>query len=239
MQNLPLYQQMYQKLKSLIRGGDYEVGDFLPSEGELEEIYNVSRTTVRKVVNILVLEGYLEVKQGRGTRVLDFHSTQMLNSVTSISETLRAKGVDVAAKSIYIDKIKASLKLSKRLQIQENEDVYRIQRVILADNVPTAIMENYIDAKLMPNLEFKIDKIKTLYKFFEEEYGYTIEYTKDIISAKSADFSESQILDINAGAALLTLRRITYIGNVPLSYDKTIIRADKYQFEIQSSGRNK
>lgn len=233
---IPLYKQIYQQMKHLIRSGEYEVGEFLPPEGELEKQYNVSRTTIRKVVDILVSEGYLEVKQGRGTRVLDFHSTQKLNKVTSISQTLRQKGIKVETKSIYIDIVKSSKETAIKLNIVEDIDIYRVQRVILADGVPIAIMENYIECSLVPNLEYKYKEVESLYRFFEEEYGHHINFAKDIISAKSSDFSESQILDIRAGASLLTLRRISYSNGKPLSYDKIRIRADKYQFEIETSG---
>ncbi len=235
----PIYHEIYLKLKKLIRDGEYEVGDFLPPEGELEKIFNVSRTTVRRVVDILVKEGYIEVKQGRGTKVIDFNSTQKLNGVTSVSETLRKKGVIVTIKSIYIDIVKATKSTAMRLNVDEGEKLYRIQRVQLADGIPIAIIENYINMKFCKDLELQVGKINSLYEFLESEYGYHIDYAKDIISAKSADFTESQMLDVRIGAALLTLRRVTCDNGIPITYDKLIIRADKYRFELDLYGRNK
>lgn len=234
-----LYQDIYKNIKKLIREGEYEVGDFLPPEGALEKQYHVSRTTIRKVVNMLVNDGYVEVKQGRGTKILDFHSTQKLNGVTSISETLRKKGLEVEIKSIYIDTVNATRRTAERLGLNGGDDIFRVQRVLLADRIPVVIMENYISCKLVPNLNVKTNEIKSLYHFLETEYELYIDCAKDIISAKSADFTESQILDTQAGAALLTLRRVTYSGGVPVTYDKSIIRADKYQFELEMSGRDR
>ncbi len=237
MLKLPLYQEVYQKIKNLIRTGEYEVGEFLPPEGELEAQYEVSRTTIRKVINMLASEGYVEVKQGRGTSVLDFHSTQKLNGITSISETLRKRGMDVCSKGVYIDTVPVTPKTAEKLQIKEGEEIFRMQRVIWADDVPIAIMENYIQCELAPSLDNRSSEIQSLYRFLEEHYDLHIDFAKDIISAKSAEFSESQILNIRPGAALLTLRRITYMQGRPITYDKTTIRADKYRFEIESEGR--
>lgn len=238
MKKIPLYQEVYQKLKNLIRTGEYDVGDFLPNEGELEEQYGVSRTTVRKVVNILASEGYVEVKQGRGTRVLDFNSSQQLHMITSITQTLRKRGMDVRTNGVYIDVIPAGGKIADKLQLNDGDEIYRVQRVILADEIPTAIMENYIVGSRAPGLDTKSEEIVSLYDFLEEAYQLYIDRVKDIISAKSAEFSDAQILNVRAGAALLTLRRITYMQNRPITYDKITVRADKYQFEIESDTKN-
>ena len=68
MKNAPAYVKVYSRLKNEINKGTYPVGGFLPKECELEKIYQVSRTTVRNAVKMLVQEGLVEVRQGSGTR---------------------------------------------------------------------------------------------------------------------------------------------------------------------------
>lgn len=70
--NEPLYHQLYLRLKTLIRNGEYDVGEFLPTEEQLQREYDLSRTTVRKAISVLANEGYVEVTRGRGTQVLRF-----------------------------------------------------------------------------------------------------------------------------------------------------------------------
>ena len=48
MTNKPIYIIIYDKLKSAIKGGTYPPGSFLPTEQELETLYQVSRTTIRR-----------------------------------------------------------------------------------------------------------------------------------------------------------------------------------------------
>ncbi|MFQ9395736.1 MAG: GntR family transcriptional regulator [Lachnospiraceae bacterium] len=91
MKNAPAYIKIYNRLKNEIQKGTYPVGGFLPKEYELEEIYQVSRTTIRNAVKILAKEGMVEVRQGRGTRVLDHKAIQNYNKVTSVTEALRKK----------------------------------------------------------------------------------------------------------------------------------------------------
>ncbi len=44
-------------------------GDKLPNENELSRELNISRTTLREAIRILVTNGILEIKRGRGTFV--------------------------------------------------------------------------------------------------------------------------------------------------------------------------
>ena len=48
-----------------LRNDVYPVNSLLPPEPKLEEIYHVSRTTVRRAIAQLADEGYVKVKQSR------------------------------------------------------------------------------------------------------------------------------------------------------------------------------
>lgn len=67
----------FKELASLLRdqivSGKYPVGSIIPSETQLIEQYQVSRTTVRDAINVLVDDGFLSKKRGRfsGTTVLE------------------------------------------------------------------------------------------------------------------------------------------------------------------------
>jgi DNA-binding FadR family transcriptional regulator len=61
-------------------------GDKLPNEIELSAALNISRTTLREAIRILVTNGILEIKRGRGTfvkRDIDIrHNMQSFNDLT-------------------------------------------------------------------------------------------------------------------------------------------------------------
>jgi len=233
----PLYQEIFLKIKKLIYDGEYEINNFLPTEAKLQEIFGASRTTIRKAIKLLSDGGYVQVRQGCGIKVLDFSYTQNLSYVTSVTETLRKKGYDVMTKSIFIDVIQANERHAKRLGIEVGKDIFRIQRVQNANNVPIAKMENYINVDLAPGLERTVRKTFSLYKTLEQDYNIHIDSAMDTIAAKTADFTEAELLDIQIGAALLVIRRIEMSAGKPVSYSKTIVRADRYQLEITTSGR--
>lgn len=60
------YQAIADELRDQIRSGQYLPGAFLPTERELQEIYRVSRSTVRRALAALAESGWAEVKPKRG-----------------------------------------------------------------------------------------------------------------------------------------------------------------------------
>ena len=64
-----LSKQVSDQLERMIAAGEYAVGERIPTEPELMEMFEVSRNTVREAVRALSSAGVLEVKQGDGTYV--------------------------------------------------------------------------------------------------------------------------------------------------------------------------
>lgn len=64
-----LSQQVSEGILVLIDDGDVGIGDQLPTESDLIEMFNVSRTAVREAVKTLAAVGVLEIRPGVGTFV--------------------------------------------------------------------------------------------------------------------------------------------------------------------------
>ena len=237
--NAPIYMKVYNRLKNQILSGSYPSGSFLPTESELEQIYQVSRTTIRKAVKMLSDEGFLSVRQGCGTMVMDTRTTQNYNQVTSVTESLKKRGYEVTTASTMIDVIPATREIALDLQIPEETAVARIQRLQLADGNPVTLMENYVEYAKVPDIEKHQGHFVALYQFLEETYGLTIDSTRDRISARSADFMEAQVLGIEPKDALLVIHRITYCQDHPVSIDHVRVIGTQYEAEISGKGRSK
>ncbi len=63
----PTYMQIEELLIAKFRDEQYENGDKLPTEHSLMETFNVSRTTIRKALQILEAKGLVTRTQGSGT----------------------------------------------------------------------------------------------------------------------------------------------------------------------------
>lgn len=239
MTKVPAYERVFQQLKKEIIDGDYSVGELLPPEGMLEKRFDVSRTTIRRATELLAREKLVEIKQGRGTKVVDHKTQQTLNLVTSISETLKRKGYDVIPKSMYIDKVEASINQAKELGVKQGEELVRVQRVQMADGRPIAIMKNYLLPHTVPGITEYTNQFTSLYQFVETRYGITIDSAKNSISARVANFNEAEMLNIKVGAPLLNIVRTCYMNEKPVCLDRISIVGDIYEFEMVMEGRYK
>lgn len=69
MQSKILSENIADRIKQRIIVGKYAVGTQLPNEQELADSLNVSRTTIREAVKLLVSRRVLEIERGKGTFV--------------------------------------------------------------------------------------------------------------------------------------------------------------------------
>ncbi len=62
---IPFYYQLQEILKEEIERGTWQPGDELPSEAELEQHFGVSRTVVRKALDVLESDGQISRSKGK------------------------------------------------------------------------------------------------------------------------------------------------------------------------------
>ncbi len=88
-----LYEQIVEQIKFQIVEGTLKVGDRLPTERELADKFQVSRTSVREAIKILQQEGLIEVYPGRGTFIVDSVSQSFQRSLDLILSIDQSEGL--------------------------------------------------------------------------------------------------------------------------------------------------
>jgi integrase len=68
--SLPPYLRIASALRAAIEAGDVPSGTCLPGVKDIGATYSVSAGTAHRAISLLVKEGYVEVRPGRGTRVV-------------------------------------------------------------------------------------------------------------------------------------------------------------------------
>ncbi len=76
-----LYEQIAEQIEKLILRGELRSGDRLPTERELAERFQASRTAVREAMKLLAQKGLVDMRPGRGTMVIDGTSQAMRHSL--------------------------------------------------------------------------------------------------------------------------------------------------------------
>lgn len=231
------YMKVYDTLKAAIIQ-DYSPGDFLPPEPQLEEGFGVSRITIRRAVQMLAAEGYVSVKQGRGTMVTVPGAMQTANPITSTTEVLTQAGYYVKTVDTYIDTIIPDASVLKCLWLPENTPVTRLQRVFVGNGRPFSIVTNHLVPGMVPELIKHRKELGSLYHLLETRYHLTLDSATDDITAVSASLEQARTLNLPIGSPLMHIRRILYSQSRPVSCSDMLADAARCKFRVNLSGRS-
>lgn len=102
----PRYVTVYDVLLKDIQSGRYQVGEKLPGENELAKSFNVSRNTLRQALLLLNEDGYISMRQGKGTLVLR-DQTERGRELDSLNDPLVSLAVD------RVDRVETQIEIRK------------------------------------------------------------------------------------------------------------------------------
>lgn len=192
---VPLYYQIRDIIKEKIISSEYEVGQKIETEKELEEKYNVSRITVRQAINELVQEGYLLRQRPKGTIVLGQNLLkEHIVKVKSFTEEMQERGLVPGTRSIRVFLNRANSHQAEKLKIKEGEEFYKLERVRTANEIPIVVFETYLP-KRSPFNEENLKEIDSLYAFMSQ-HQINIHRTNECFEIGFASKSIAEKLEV-------------------------------------------
>ena len=166
--SMPLYSQIKQIILNDIKNGVYRLNETIPTEKQLQEIFGVSRMTIRLAIDALVAEGYVVKERSKGTRVIYPKITESLNEVTNFSQEMRNKGIQYNIHSVEVTIVKAGEDIANALQIEEGVNVLRLHRVYYVNQEPLCSITSYLPAALNLSVDENVYR-SSLYEYLERE----------------------------------------------------------------------
>lgn len=135
-----IVEEVYKEIIKKISNGDWEIGEKLPSENQLCDLFGVSRTSIRSALQKLSAQNIVEIRHGQGSFVSDFAKINILSNMTSVNlemrmtnkeildmlefrETIEFKCIDLAVERASYEDI---ILIEKAFQkMVENQDDYK------------------------------------------------------------------------------------------------------------------
>jgi len=202
---VPLYEQIKRLVNQDILNGNLKPKQRIPTEVELSSQYGVSIVTVRRAIQALVDEGYIEKRQGKGTFIAaPSYQKSFANKVMSFSETCEANGLRPGAKVLALDMRIPDTHISNFLQLPKNTAAVHILRLRYADNIPRVIEENYFPPQFQYLLKEDLEDT-SLYRLLREKYNTQILPGRLTLKAVRADRKTAACLNIELNAPLLKM----------------------------------
>lgn len=226
---VPVYLTIADDIKTQIINGVYSPGERIPSERKLCSTYDVSRMTIRQAINKLALDGYLYSIKGSGTFIAEKKIEKEQNKLTSFTEDMESKGLVPSSKVISFDKMYPSEIIATRLEIDTFEQVFRIERVRLANDEAMSYEIVYRPVKYSPELSLD-DLSGSMFSKLEND-GFEITHSEQTIEAVLSNNRTSELLGISKNVPLLLIKAKTYVGETLFEYSRNYYRADMYKVQ--------
>lgn len=228
---VPKYAFVKEEVARKILSGEWKNNSLIPSEERLCEIFNVSRSTIRKAIDELEKEQYLTKVQGKGTFVKRGQIEQRLSKFYSFSDELRNKGMSEYARIIEFDVILADRELADHLCIIPDAKVFKITRVRNVEMGPYALETSYIPQNVVPELSEAVIEQLGLYQGMKK-YGVIVETAVESFTAVNLNEYQSQLLEVELHDAAIALTRTTYSGVQVVEYCESYIRGDFFSYSV-------
>lgn len=234
----PAYLQLTEQLKAAIQAGELRAGSALPSERDLAEQLGLSRMTVRRALEELAAERFVEQRRGSGTYVLGKQLEQPLDRVQGFTEEAQVLGFKPGSVLLEVAQVPADEEIAAALQLGEHDTVLRISRLRTADDEPLALQTSHLPPAY---LTLSADLLKaegSLYRALAQQFGIAPSGATQAVSARLPNAYERAMLMIPNTVPILALERTTFHSPVdtihqPFEYVRSAYRSDRYKMLLE------
>lgn len=176
--NIPLYIQVKNDIYRKIENREYT--NMLPSEKLLVELYDVSRVTLRKALEVLEEEGLISRKAGFGTvinqNLSELKNFTMVKSLTNEMKEIGAKNIETFSSTISI--LYANKEMMDLFSCDSSKKLYNLLRLRGVNEKPIVFSNTWlnIDIDLPTSKDFLFGSLydflisnNVFFSRFEEE----------------------------------------------------------------------
>ena len=176
---VPLYFQLKELIMAEIKNGTYPKDSVIPTEKELSEMFDISRTTVRQAIAELVQEGWLYRVKSKGTFVSQPKINQdFIQKLESYNDQIRRTGRTPRTEVLDFKVMKASQEVAEQLELQPGDEVIYLHRKRYADDDPIVVLKTYLPyEKCSFVMEHDFEK-ESLYAVLSEKDSVKVYYVK-------------------------------------------------------------
>jgi len=228
----PMYQQMNEILRELLRGGEFAVGEQFLTERQIAERFQVSRPTANKVLGGMVSEGLLEFRKGVGTFVCPPRLNFDVQSLISFTEKAKEAGRKPSTRVLQFKQIRASAagaEVAVKLQVATGQKLFAITRLRLADGIPVILEKRWLPIDVFPGLT-RLELRGSFYELCRKKYGLRVSESDQTIRAVSLRSKAAKILETPSGSPALLVSAVGYSGRQATWWEETLYRGDSYEF---------
>lgn len=212
-----IYRKIIHDLKSRIFNDEFK-DKKLPDERTLSESYGVSRSSIKRALNILAQQGIIFKKRGSGTFInpLYLKNNQSLfqyeGNNLGVTDNFSNAGQSSSIKLLDYQVTKASKELQQDLFLKENDFVYQIKRLRLLDDEPIIIETGYIPIKIAPELSPDIVK-GSIFNYLDNKENKSVIKSFMSIMTEPSSVEDQRYLNLNKNEPVGIMEGIFFLDD--------------------------
>jgi GntR family transcriptional regulator len=225
-------------LAERISAGQLRPGQRLGAERALAAELGLSRATLRQALAALEESGLVRRVPGRGggTFVSKGKIERDLSRVVGVPALLRSQGVVAGTRVLSARLSAAGESAAQALRLRPGDLVVDLVRIRLADGSPISVEQAMLPADRFPGL-LELPLGGSVYELLEEHYSTRPKEALERIEVVAASPDEAKVLDIAAGAPLLSITRTTTdTDGEPIEFSHDLFRADRTRIVVRTPG---
>jgi len=235
--SVPLYIQIAETMKRRISSGQYNPGKHLFTGEKLEKEFQTSNITIRKAMDKLKNDGFVERRRGLGTTVSKVDPEplgfELGNNFKQLKESI--KKLNTQVKVLEIARTTASEYVQKLLSMDPGQDIWRLKRIRIYKGLPVSFYTYYADPLYCADISKESAGNDDIINTIEQAMGVKIHHVSQTLKSVVADLDTSSVLEIPFGSSLF-FNESTYqsISGETLFLSQSYFRGDMFVFRTTS-----
>jgi GntR family transcriptional regulator, N-acetylglucosamine utilization regulator len=238
------YQYVYDLVLSIMAERGLRPGDRLPSTTELAAIAEVSTISVRRALDELERAGKIQRRQGLGTFVAEPRIASDPTQPGELLDTLIDEGgglPGVTTSLITVGVGLPSSTIATALGVEVGQPVWEIWRRRSIGESDRILERAVLPLSRVPAIDQeRLERGESLYRFIEERYGFTDDYTEQAFEVDAPSSWECEQLDLPPGEPIVRVRGVSFDADGQ-AFDcfEQCYRASKFTFYTAGQTRHR
>lgn len=229
------YQQIAQEIENYIYCNDLSQGTKLPTVENFASDYKVSKSTIVKALESLVLKGVIYQVQGSGIFVRRRNRVGYIDFNIIAGFTSSLKEFKITSKVLDFDIIKADNEITKSLECELNDEIYRIKRIRYINNEIMCYEESYYKRSIVPYLTKEIAN-GSIFEYLNNALNLNIGFSDRYLNIIKLDKDIAALLELDANDPAMTVSEQIYLSSgLMFNFSKIIYHYKHTQFYSQST----
>ena len=231
---VPLYFQFKSLLLEEIKKNEYPVDSLIPTEKEISEMFQISRTTVRQAITELVQAGWLYRIKSKGTFVARVKIKQdFIKRLEPFNEQIERTGRVPSTQMLAFEVLPMPERVAEVFEVEPGTRAVYMHRRRCADGDPIVTVETYLPYDACSFILQHDMSQESLYHLLATREETRICRVNRILEAVAANVRDVERLDMVRGKPVQLFRTVGYNQmDEPIEYSIARYRGDRNRFEV-------